>query len=105
MLSVLGVLKRFKGLRGTLFDPFGYTAERRAERELIAEYEQTVATILGVLGPESLKSAVAYATWPDMVRGFGPIKERSIAEARTACATRADTFAKAANSMAVVQAA
>ena len=32
MMKAFGLLRRFKGLRGTAFDPFGYTAERRTER-------------------------------------------------------------------------
>ena len=105
MLNALGVLKRFKGLRGTRFDPFGYSAERQAERELISEYEQSISTILDGVGPESLKSAVAYAAWPDMVRGFGPIKEQSIAEAHLGRVALATSFAKATNALARVQAA
>src|SRR5262249_3333861 len=39
MLRLLGILARLKGLRGTPFDMFGYSAERREERRLIADYE------------------------------------------------------------------
>ena len=46
MLSVFRLLMRFKFLRGTAFDPFGYGAERRMERKLIADYEATLAELL-----------------------------------------------------------
>ena len=46
MLGAFGVLRRFKVLRGTPLDPFGYTAERRMERALIAEYERDMDAVL-----------------------------------------------------------
>ena len=42
MMQAFAVLARFKGLRGTMLDPFGYTEERRRERRLIERYEQVV---------------------------------------------------------------
>ena len=84
MLSALKILKRFKGLRGTWLDPFGHSAERRVERALIGEYEKTVAQLLEHVAPTSLKAAADLAAWPDMVRGFGPVKEASIDDMRTA---------------------
>jgi indolepyruvate ferredoxin oxidoreductase len=89
MLTAFGLLKRFKFLRGSRFDPFGYSAERRAERTLIAEYEDTVATIIASLARESLEAATVLASWPDLVRGFGPVKEQSIEQARKERTNRA----------------
>jgi indolepyruvate ferredoxin oxidoreductase len=40
-----------RGLRGTTFDVFGYTAERRRERALIGEYKQTIAALCPRLPP------------------------------------------------------
>src|SRR5260221_3878251 len=57
MLSVMGVLARFKFLRGTAFDVFGYAAERRTERALIGEYERTVRGPLAELDAERLGPA------------------------------------------------
>lgn len=77
MLRAMSVLARFKGLRGTPLDPFGYTRERRLERCLISEYEQTVEALLDNLEPENRAIAVAVASLPGEIRGFGPVKERA----------------------------
>lgn len=78
MLSFLGLLKHFKLLRGTPFDPFGHTAERRRERRLIADYLQQLEEILGRLTPENHHLAVGLASIPEKIRGFGHVKERHI---------------------------
>jgi indolepyruvate ferredoxin oxidoreductase len=78
VIPVFKLLARLKGLRGTAFDPFGYTAERRAERKLIAEYEETVEEILGDLCQANYDDAVALADLPSQVRGFGHIKSAGI---------------------------
>ena len=82
LMPVMHVLARLKFLRGTPLNPFGWLAERRQERELIADYERTVANILNKLDHGSLDAAVAVARVPEMIRGYGPVKERSIAQAR-----------------------
>ena len=76
------VMARLKGLRGTPFDVFGYTAERRMERRLIGEYEKIVARLLASLEPDKHALAVEIATLPLEMRGFGHIKEANIARAK-----------------------
>ncbi len=80
--TVFGLLKRLKPLRGTALDPFGYTAERRMERELIREYETTVDALLAGLNAANHARAVQIASLPDEMRGFGHIKARNVAAAR-----------------------
>ena len=82
MLTALRFLARFKRLRGTALDPFGRTAERRTERALVAEYEDTIETLLSGLSRDNLALAVEAASLPEMIRGFGHIKVKSVAEAR-----------------------
>ncbi len=82
VLPVFKLLSRLKGLRGTAFDPFGYTAERRAERTLIAEYQDAVEELLDGLCQANYDDAVAIANLPQRVRGFGYIKAASIAQMR-----------------------
>jgi indolepyruvate ferredoxin oxidoreductase len=82
LLPAMKLLASFKFLRGTAFNPFGGIAERRQERELIADYERTVAHILDQLDPGNLDAAVALASIPESIRGYGPVKERSIVQAR-----------------------
>ena len=81
MMRVFGMLARLKGLRGTVFDPFGHTQERRGERRLIERYEQTVASLIGDLDHTNHALAVEIALLPERVRGFGHVKARSIEEA------------------------
>jgi indolepyruvate ferredoxin oxidoreductase len=82
-LLAMRVLARLRRLRGTALDVFGYTAERRAERALIERYEQTLQLILAKLTAENLDAAVAVASVPEEIRGYGHIKEASMAAART----------------------
>jgi indolepyruvate ferredoxin oxidoreductase len=74
-------LARLKFLRGTAFDPFGRTAERRKERALIAEYEGDIAHILQNLTPANRDAALALALLPRDIRGFGPVKDKAMAKA------------------------
>ena len=82
MMGAFGVLAKLKGLRGTPFDVFGYTAERRTERALIGQYRQTVEALLPKLTPENLPQAVAIASIPEDIRGYGHVKERHLKAAR-----------------------
>jgi indolepyruvate ferredoxin oxidoreductase len=79
---VFGLLKRFKFLRGTAFDVFGYTDERKTERALIREYEETVEQLLSGLSAENHASAIQIASIPEEIRGYGHIKAKSIVAAR-----------------------
>ncbi len=82
MLPLFKLLARGKVLRGTALDPFGCLAERREERALIDEYRQLVEEVLAGLNPQNLKAGVVCVSLPDQVRGYGPVKSKSIAEYR-----------------------
>ncbi|MGI9412054.1 MAG: indolepyruvate ferredoxin oxidoreductase family protein, partial [Hyphomicrobiales bacterium] len=82
MVGAFRLLAKFKFLRGTRFDIFGYADERKRERSLIAEYEALVDTILGGLTPDSHALAVELAQVPEHIRGYGHVKESHIAEAK-----------------------
>ena len=82
MLKAFGVLARFKGLRGTAFDVFGHTAERKTERALILEYRATVGGLLPKLTTAKLAQAVAIASIPEDIRGYGHVKERHLKAAK-----------------------
>ena len=72
------VLEKLKLLRGTAFDPFGRTAERRMERQLVEDYFALVAGLSSGLDAGNHALAVELAGLPDMVRGFGPVKLSSV---------------------------
>jgi len=82
MLRAFGLLARFKGLRGSWLDPFGRTAERKAERALIGAYEKTVAELLAGLSADNHALAVEIASIPEHIRGYGHIKDWSLADAK-----------------------
>ena len=82
LLPAMKLLARFKFLRGTPLNPFGRIAERRQERELIADYERTLAHVLENLDFDKLDAAVALANLPEGIRGYGPVKQRAIAQAQ-----------------------
>ena len=83
MMPVFGLLARLKFLRGTAFDPFGRTDERKMERQLIADYENTVAELLETLTEDNHDLAVKIASIPEQIRGYGHVKEEHIEKART----------------------
>jgi indolepyruvate ferredoxin oxidoreductase len=82
MMRAFDVLARFKVLRGTPFDPFGYSAERRTERKLIEDYRATVEELVSALTPDNHALAVEIASIPEKIRGFGPVKEKHLAAAK-----------------------
>jgi indolepyruvate ferredoxin oxidoreductase len=92
MLSVFRLLARFKGLRGSAFDPFGYSVERRMERKLVADYETTLAELLANLTPANHHLAVGVAAIPEKIRGFGHIKRRTLGAAKADEAVLLDQF-------------
>ncbi len=82
MLKAFVLLSKFKGLRGTALDPFGYSAERQLERELIEDYEGNVAYLLKQLNAGNYRSALALAELPEQIRGYGHVKEQALAKVR-----------------------
>ena len=82
LLPLFRLLKRLRFLRGTPFDPFGRTSERKMERDLISEYEQTVAELLQTLDHERYSLAIEIAGLPEQVRGYGYIKTENVARTR-----------------------
>jgi indolepyruvate ferredoxin oxidoreductase len=82
MLTALGILAKMKKLRGTPFDIFGYHKDRKVERALIADYEKTIQLVLDHAVPENVALCAEILSLPDMIRGFGPVKEGNIRKAR-----------------------
>ena len=81
VFSAFRLLARLRGLRGTPFDPFGRTAERRMERRLIDDYEAMISALLPDLALERRDQALALASFPEQIRGFGHVKERHVERA------------------------
>jgi indolepyruvate ferredoxin oxidoreductase len=85
-------LSKLKFLRGTPLDPFGYTQERRTERGLVVDYEALLDTIAAELTPLNHQTAVALASVPEKIRGFGPVKQRHLAAAKAEEANLREQF-------------
>jgi indolepyruvate ferredoxin oxidoreductase len=79
VLVVLGAMRR---LRGTPFDIFGWSAERRIERGLIADYEALIDELIGALGPDNYDLSVELAGLHAGIRGYGSVKAASIERVR-----------------------
>src|SRR4029450_939331 len=82
MLPAFKVLANLKFLRGSAFDPFGYTSERRTERALISEYESLIDELLAALTADNHALAVRLASGADGVKGYGHVKDATLAKAR-----------------------
>ena len=82
ILSVMNLLARFKFLRGTAFDPFGKTVERKMERRLIQEYEQTIEELLPGLSKKNHTLAVEIAKIPEQIRGYDLVKQKHVESAK-----------------------
>ena len=83
ILPALRALAKFKALRGTPLDIFGYTQERKRERGLIADYETVIEALLRDLTSENHGPAIEIASLPEQIRGYGHVKDKSITEAKS----------------------
>jgi indolepyruvate ferredoxin oxidoreductase len=78
LLSVLKMLAKLRGLRGSLFDPFGHSLERRVERQLADDFEVLWRSLTGTLTAEQLPDALKLAQLPQSIRGYGHVKLRNL---------------------------
>ena len=103
MMSAFRVLAKMKGLRGTAFDVFGKTAERRVERQLITDYEALIDELLPRLAPHNHALAVELASIPEQIRGYGHVKERHLKAAKAKEAELVAAFRAAKPASAAVE--
>ncbi len=78
VINVFRILAKLRGLRGTPFDLFGYSAERKTERRLILEYENTIDNLIDGLCSDNHAIAVEIASLPEKLSGFGHVKSRNL---------------------------
>ena len=78
MFTAFKWLAKLRGLRGTAFDVFGYTTERRIERRLVEEYRRTIEGVLPVLDRENAELVAKIAALPDVIRGYGHVKDDNL---------------------------
>ncbi|MGE3479666.1 MAG: indolepyruvate ferredoxin oxidoreductase family protein [Dongiaceae bacterium] len=82
LLRAFSLLKHFRFLRGTAFDIFGYSAERKMERQLIADYKAQIDGLLVKLSAANYDMAVKLASLPEEIKGFGHVKEKNFHETK-----------------------
>ena len=78
MFGAMKILSKFKILRGSSFDIFGYSSERRMERRLIREYEELLEELISGLKTGNYATAVQLAEIPEQIRGFDVVKKRHV---------------------------
>ncbi|RWL22859.1 MAG: indolepyruvate ferredoxin oxidoreductase family protein [Mesorhizobium sp.] len=81
MMKGFRLLAAMKGLRGTVFDVFCYSTERRMERQLLAQYEADLELVAGALAPGKVEAAAALASVPALIRGYGHVRQASAEKA------------------------
>jgi indolepyruvate ferredoxin oxidoreductase len=81
MMKGFRLLAAMKGLRGTVFDVFGYSSERRMERQLLVQYEADLELVAGALAPGKVEAAAALASVPALIRGYGHVRRASAEKA------------------------
>ncbi|MGO4259563.1 indolepyruvate ferredoxin oxidoreductase family protein [Lysobacter sp. TAB13] len=95
-------MAKLRKLRGGKLDIFGYTEERKMERQLIADYEQTVGGLLASLDGGNVDLAAEIASIPEHIRGYGHVKEDHLHKAK---AREAELIKEFGNPLRIVQAA
>jgi len=83
IIPVFRVLAKMRKLRGTRFDLFGITAERKMERALIGEFESHVDLLLQTLTSANVEFATDIVKEYLEIRGYGPVKEAAALEVRS----------------------
>jgi indolepyruvate ferredoxin oxidoreductase len=81
MMPAFRLLAKLKFLRGTAWDPFGRSAERKTERRLIEDYLGMIDQRIASLKAEQIPLLARLSRLPETIRGYGHIKEASIAKA------------------------
>ena len=80
IMPFLRILAGLRQLRGSAFDPFGWTNERRMERRLLAEFEAQMEIVLEQYTPDRRDLALKLLALPQRIRGFGHVKEAAVEE-------------------------
>ena len=83
---------KYSASGNTLLDPFRHAADRKLERRLLADYEETVALITADLRPDNYDAAIALADYPATIRGYGPVKAESAIKATALATEREEAF-------------
>jgi indolepyruvate ferredoxin oxidoreductase len=92
ILPLFGILAKLKFLRGTPLDIFGYTDERKMERQLVRDYKSTIEGLLPQISSANYETAVQIASIPEFIRGYGHVKEAHLEKAKKSEADLLEKF-------------
>lgn len=82
LMPMFRMMSGLRGLRGTALDPFRKGSERELDRRVLAQYESDIASLLGGLDASNHAKAVAIASLPERIRGFGHVRAASAMQAQ-----------------------
>ena len=88
IVPLFRVLAHMRGLRGTAFDPFGLTTERRMERALIAEFETLIEAGLAQISAANIELLINDVACYMDIRGYGPVKEQAVKDVHARLSVR-----------------
>ena len=80
MLRAFALLSAVRRIRGTPFDIFALQEERKRERRLLSDYERLLDEVCGTISKDNYDAAVALLDYPQRIRGYGPVKDRSVSD-------------------------
>ena len=81
VFNIFKILSKFKFLRGSKFDVFGYTDERKRERQLVQKILYTVDQISEILNENNHSQIIEFLEIPLSIKGYGHVKEKSMDKA------------------------
>lgn len=92
MLSALKLASKFKGMRNTPLNPFGYSAERKEDKEILSQYESVLKQIISGLNEENKEVALEMAHVPEFIRGYGHVRTENVEVAQRRWTTLNEQF-------------
>ena len=80
-MRFFGLMNRFRGLRGTVLDPFRKNAEAKLARQLLADYEADIDFAVANWCDATAGTLTELLDLPEDIRGYGHVRERHAAAA------------------------
>ncbi|MGJ8571576.1 MAG: indolepyruvate ferredoxin oxidoreductase family protein [Hoeflea sp.] len=77
MATLFPLLSALKVLRGTPLDVFGYSAERRLERQMLSAFIDEVAQMISLLRKHNSEAVAGFLSYPLKVKGYGHVKKKN----------------------------
>lgn len=102
VLSLFSMLAKLKFLRGTRWDIFGYTEERKLEQALIGEYRDLIETLLENPNKDKYDELVEIAALAQKIRGYGHIKLATVKKYKQELSFKTANYYRTENSAEII---